>query len=81
MTTQKKRTLSKDLQALTFKEDVDNQNLADIQKTRPEVLEDNNKVEEKECQNISTKVLDDQAGTKVAGRGTEVQHLYEHIQL
>ena len=32
-------------------------------------------------QNIGTKVQDDQAGTKVAGRGTEVQHLYEHIQL
>ena len=42
------KRLSKDLQALTLKEDMDNQNLVDIQETRPEVLEDNNRVEEKE---------------------------------
>ena len=38
------KSLSKDLQALTLNEDVDNQNLVDTQETRPEVLEDNNKV-------------------------------------
>ena len=32
-------------------------------------------------QNIGNEVQDDQAGTKVVGRGTKVQHLYEHIQL
>ena len=44
------KSLSKDLQVLTLKEDVDNKNLADTQETRPEVSEDNNKVEEKECE-------------------------------
>ena len=49
------KSLSKDLQALTLKEDVDNQNLVDTQETRPEVLEDNNKVEEKECKTLVLK--------------------------
>ena len=37
------------MQALTIKEDTENQNLVDTQETRPEVSEDNDKVEEKEC--------------------------------
>ena len=49
------KSLSKDLQDLTLKEDADNQNLADTQGTRPEVLEDNNKVEEKECKTLVLK--------------------------
>ena len=47
--------LSKDLQALTLKENADNQNLADTQVTRLEVSEDNNKVEEKECETLVPK--------------------------
>ena len=43
------------MQALTLKEDADNQNLADTQETRPEVLEDNSKVEEKECKTLALK--------------------------
>ena len=43
------KSLSKDLQALTLKDNADNQNLADTQGTRLEVSEDNNKVEEREC--------------------------------
>ena len=43
------KSLSKDLQALTLKEDIDKQNLADAQVMKPEVLEDNNKVGEREC--------------------------------
>ena len=49
------KSLSKDLQALTLKEDADNQNLADTQETRLEVLEDNNKMEEKECETLVLK--------------------------
>ena len=49
------KSLSKDLQALTLKEDVNNQNLADTEETRPEVSEDNNKVEEKECKTLVLK--------------------------
>ena len=40
------KSLTKDLQALTLKEDVDKQNLADAQVTKLEELEDNNKVGE-----------------------------------
>ena len=43
------KSLSKDLQALTLKEDVDKQNLADTQVTKPEALGDDNKVAEREC--------------------------------
>ena len=43
------KSLSKDLQALTPKEDVDKQNLADAQVRKPEVPEDDNKVGEREC--------------------------------
>ena len=49
------KSLSKDLQALTLKEDADNQNLVETQETRPEVLQNNNKVEEKECETSVTK--------------------------
>ena len=47
--------MSKGLQALNPKEDADNQNLAHTQETRPEVSEDNNKVEEKECETLVPK--------------------------
>ena len=43
------------MQALTHKEDADNQNLVDTQETRPEVSEDNNKAEEKECKMLVLK--------------------------
>ena len=49
------KSLSKDLQALTLKENTDNQNLVDTQETRPEVSEDNNKVEEKEHETLVLK--------------------------
>ena len=38
-----KKNLTKDLQALTLKEDADKQNSADTQVTKSEVLEGNNK--------------------------------------
>ena len=40
--------MTKDLQALTLKEDADMQNSADAQVTKSEVLESNNKAEEEE---------------------------------
>ena len=40
--------LTKDLQALTLKEDADMQNSTDAQVTKPEVPENNNKAEEEE---------------------------------
>ena len=49
------KSLSEDLQALTLKEDTDNQNLADTQETRLEVSEDNNKMEEKKCKTLVPK--------------------------
>ena len=42
------KSLSKDLQALTLKEDVDKQNLPDAQVAKPEVSGDDNKVGERE---------------------------------
>ena len=44
--------MTKDLQALTLKEDTDRQNSADAQVTKPEVLGDDNKVEEKENETL-----------------------------
>ena len=43
------KSLSKDLQALTLKDNVDKQNLADTQVMKPKEPEDDNKVEEIEC--------------------------------
>ena len=42
------KSLLKDLQTLTLKDDVDKQNLADTQVTKPKEPEDDNKVEERE---------------------------------
>ena len=42
------KDLTKDLQALTLKEDADMQNSADIQVTKSEVLENNDKAKEEE---------------------------------
>ena len=42
------KDLTKDLQALSLKEDADMQNSADTQVTKSEVLENNNKAEEEE---------------------------------
>ena len=44
--------MTKDLQALTLKEDVGTQNSADAQVTKSEVLENNNKVEEEEDETL-----------------------------
>ena len=49
------KSLSKDLQALTLKEDVDKQSLADAQVMKPEVPEDDNKVGERECKSLVPK--------------------------
>ena len=42
------KDLTKDLKALTLKEDMDMQDSGDAQVTKPEVLENNNKAEEEE---------------------------------
>ena len=47
--------MSKDLQALTLKKDVDKENLADVQVTKPEEPKDNNKVLEEECKTFVPK--------------------------
>ena len=49
------KSLLKDLQALSLKEDADKQNLIDAQVKKPEVLEDSNKVEERECKTLVPK--------------------------
>ena len=49
------KSLSKDLQALTLKDDVDKQNLADTQVMKPKEPEDDNKVEERECKTLVLK--------------------------
>ena len=52
------KSLSDNLQALTLKEDRDNQNLADTQDTSPEALESDSKKEEKECESSMPKVTE-----------------------
>ena len=46
------KNLTEDLQALTLKEDMDMQNSADAQVTKPEVPENNNKAEEEEDETL-----------------------------